>query len=384
MKKISILLVAAGLMFTASQAPAQFNLAPLTSFGGGDGWLSPGEGGYAYLGTANNERGLAYGNNHVYLVSRASVSGSSLNIRMLDKLTGTDLGGLSVGSGIISGGLFPINTVRVGTDGAVYVANMTSAAPANGNFRVYRWANEGSTPTVAFSGAPLTGARIGDSMDLIGGGSSTLIAAGYNTSPAISGNNSYAIIDPTLGTATHVGIAGTPPNAGDFRLGITFTDASHVIGTQGAGSGSTPLRYTSFSGGTGALLGSPALSVSPALRILDYVVIGGIPLLATQSTGDSGVRIYDFSNPNSPVLVLSGNNTSGGLTANVNGTGQMAWGDVEYDGVNSVWKAKLWTMSSNQGIQAFVVTVPEPSVVSMVLLGAGLLVARGLGRQRRS
>lgn len=383
MKTVRALVLGALAVCLTGETQAQFSISPLSTFGGGDGWLSPGEGGYAYLGTANNERGLAYGNNHVYLVSRASVSGSSLNIRMLNKLTGTDEGGLLVGSGIITGGLFPINTVRVATDGSIYVANMTTAAPANGNFRVYRWANESSTPTVAFNGAPLAGARIGDSMDLIGGGSSTLIAAGYNTSPAISGNNSFAIIDPTLGTATHISFAGTPPNAGDFRLGITFTDASHVIGTQGAASGSTPLRYTSFSGGTGTLLGSPGLSVSPALRILDYVVIGGIPLLATQSNGDSGVRIYDFSNPNSPLLILSGNNTSGALIGNSNGTGQMAWGDVEYDGVNSVWKAKLWTMSSNQGIQAFVVTVPEPSAAVLLLLGAGLLAARGFRRHPR-
>ena len=38
---------------------------------GGDGWLAPGEGGYTFLGTANNERGLAYGNGHLYLVSRS-------------------------------------------------------------------------------------------------------------------------------------------------------------------------------------------------------------------------------------------------------------------------------------------------------------------------
>ena len=32
-------------------------IAPLLSFGGGDGWLAPGEGGYTFLGTGNNERG---------------------------------------------------------------------------------------------------------------------------------------------------------------------------------------------------------------------------------------------------------------------------------------------------------------------------------------
>src|SRR5258706_4267422 len=65
-------------------------LAPLATFGGGDGWLAPGEGGYTFLGTANNERGLAYGNGHVYLVSRTGGD----HVRILDPLTGGDLGGV--------------------------------------------------------------------------------------------------------------------------------------------------------------------------------------------------------------------------------------------------------------------------------------------------
>ena len=56
------------LLLGALAAQAQgysFSMTPLATFGasgGNDGWLSPGEGGYTYLGTANNERGLAYGN----------------------------------------------------------------------------------------------------------------------------------------------------------------------------------------------------------------------------------------------------------------------------------------------------------------------------------
>ena len=45
-------------------------LLPLATWSSnGDGWLTPGEDGYAYLGGANtnSERGLAYGNNHLYL-----------------------------------------------------------------------------------------------------------------------------------------------------------------------------------------------------------------------------------------------------------------------------------------------------------------------------
>src|SRR5689334_16861009 len=107
MKKLGLLfsgVTAFGLSFGLN---AQVTMTPYLSWGGGDGWLAPGESGTAYLGTANNERGLAYGNGHVYLVSHASVGGSTANIRILDGTTGADLGGLN-NTGI-SGGTFVVN-----------------------------------------------------------------------------------------------------------------------------------------------------------------------------------------------------------------------------------------------------------------------------------
>jgi hypothetical protein len=318
------------------------------------------------LGTANNERGLAYGNGHLYLVSR---NGGN-NIRILNPTTGADLGALN-NTGI-SGGTFAVNAVGVGGDGVIYVANLTSQSTTS-PFKVYSWANEGSVPAVAYSGnAGLAASRAGDSLAVIGSGSSTLLAAGYNSTPAVSGNNGYAIVSPTASTATAVGFSGTPPNAGDFRLGLTFTDSSHVIGT----AGSSLYRYTSFSGASGTLLGSPAIpdpSGATADRLMAYTVLGGKPLLAVQSIGDSHVTIYDVTDPNNPLYIASGNNTSGTLTANGNGTGEEVWGNPVYDPGSGTWSEDLYSMSTNQGIQAFVVTVPEPGVFGLVALGLGLL-----------
>ena len=67
-------------------------LAPLASFGGGDGWLAPGEGGYGFLGTSNLERGIAFGNGSLYLVSRAGGN----NVRILNPATGADVGSLNL------------------------------------------------------------------------------------------------------------------------------------------------------------------------------------------------------------------------------------------------------------------------------------------------
>ena len=347
-------------------AQAQFSMSALTSFGGGDGWLAPGEGGYTFLGTANNERGMAYGNNHLYLVSR---TGGNF-IRILDKLSSADLGFLNTTG--VSGGTFAVNKIGVGGDGSVYVGNLTTQSTTS-PYKIYKWATEASTPTVAYTGnGGLAASRIGDStLATIGTGSSTRMASGYANSPAVAGNNGYAIIDPTAGTATQVAFAGTPPAAGDFRLGLTFTDATHVLGNQG----SLALVETSFSGGTGTYLGTGVGLISIAERAMSFAKINGMDLLATQSTGDSTVRIYDMSNPLAPLLLASANNTSGALVANGNGTGDVVWGDSFSNG-DGTSTARLYAMSSNQGIQAFTVIVPEPGTATLALLGAAACLIR--------
>jgi hypothetical protein len=337
-------------------------LTPLATFGGGDGWLSPGEGGYGFLGNGNFERGLAYGNGHLYLVSRTG----GTNLRILDPVTGTDGSGNDLGfldTTGISGGTFAVDMVAVGGDGVIYVGNLQATTnPGGGAFyKVYSWVNEASAPAVAYSGdAGITGARIGDDLAVIGSGSSTRLAAGFNNSPSISGNNGYSIIDPTAGTATAVAFTGTPPNAGDFKLGITFTDSSHVIG------GPTSVyRYTSFSGTAGTLLASPALTHpggSTAERLMAYTTMGGRGIVAVQSTGDSHVSIYDVTDPTAPQFLTEGNNVVQlGLSTNPNATGELAWGAATNDG-NGTYSQNLYAMSTNQGIQAFTFTLTPPLV----------------------
>lgn len=374
MKKLTSIAVAAAALSFIPQLQAQLSISALSSFSpNSDGWLAPGEGGYSYLGTANNERGMAYGNGELYLVSR---SGGNF-IRRLDPLTGADLGAPLDVTGI-SGGTFAVTKIAVATDGAIYVNNLQTAMSASAAFKVYRWANDAAAPTTVFSGNALTGARLGDStLAVSGSGSSTLLYSGFANSPAIAGNNGYAVIDPTTGTSTAVGFVGTPPNAGDFRLGLTIGPSGQVWGNQGT----SALRETSFVGSVGTLLGTgTGLNVGGAERPMSFAVVNGLSLLATISTGDSTVRIYDASNPLSLVLLGSKNNTSGALSANSNATGDVAWGDVTDNG-DGTSTAKLYTLSSNQGIQAFSVLVPEPGAGALLGLGLSTLIA--LRRNRK-
>jgi hypothetical protein len=332
------------------------SLVPLATFGGGDGWLAPGENGYGFLGTGNLERGLAYGNGHLYLVSR---NGGS-NVRILDPATGVDGSGNDLGSlniTGISGGTFAVDMVAVGGDGVIYVGNLqVSTNPGGGAFyKVYSWANESSTPTVAYSGdSGITGVRVGDDLALVGSGSSTRLAAGY------SGNSGYSIIDPTAGTATAISFSGSPPASSDFRLGITFTDSNHVLGGPGS-----VYRYSSFSGASGTLLASPTLTHpggSTAERLMAYTVLGSHSYLAMQSTGDSHVSIYDATDLTNPIYLIDGDNVvQTGLSSNGNATGEVAWGASTLNGDGS-YSQILYAMSTNQGIQAFTFTTTPPGL----------------------
>lgn len=336
------------LLTTEITAVGQFSISPLISFGSG-GWLAPnGYNGsaYAYLTVNDTERGLAYGNNHLYLVSR---NGGDF-VRVLDPQTGADQGALNLGNGIVTGGTFDVNMITLAADGAIYVGNLATGPAA---FTVYRWANDlpTTTPTVAYTGVPLAAARIGDSLTAFGSGSATLLAAGFNNLPSVAGDNGFAIIAPTTGTSTAVGFSSSPPAAGDFRLGISFTDSGHVIGTQG-GSG-TPLLYTSFSGASGALLASAALA-SADERPLSFALVAGFPLMAAIGTADSHISLYDMTDPSQPVLVGQANATTGALAVDSHNTGAVAWGKVSGN------TATLYAMATDQGIQAFTVSVPAP------------------------
>ena len=361
------------LLATISSLHATTLLSPLTTFGNGDGWRAPNEivtgdtagtntgANYNYLQTGSLERSIGFNpvTGNLIIVSR-STAGNGL--RILNGMTGADAGFLVQGTGVISGGTFTTNTVGASSDGSIYVGNLTTNATTS-PFKVYGWTSESaSAPTVAYSGAALAGGRVGDDLDVAGSGVGTRIAAGFGST-----NNGYAIIDPGLGTAAAVAFTTNLPNAGDFRLGITFAgNTSAVWGKQT----SSLLRETTYSGTVGSAVPGVALT-SAGEMAMDLVLVDAVPYLATIDANISTVRIYDMTNPAAPLLVNSATTTSGTLTGNGNATGSVQWGAV------SGSTATLYAMSTNQGIQAFTFTsVPEPGSLASLAIGACLLGSR--------
>jgi hypothetical protein len=80
-----------------------------------------------------------------------------------------------------------------------------------------------------------------------------------------------------------------------------------------------------------------------------------------------------MTNPSVPALVAS-SKLATSANPNTNGTGQTTWGTVTGK------TATLYAMNTNNGIQAFTVTVPEPS--STALFGIATIALSFFRRPR--
>jgi len=368
-------------------SPAQVTMTALTSFAG-DGWLQPGE--VSWLSTtAANERSIAYSPvpNHLYVASR---TGGSF-IRILDGTTGAEVnaGNNGVTMTGVTGGTFAISSVAVAGDGVLYGCNLVSPTVTVANpFKIYRWDDIGSAPAVAVTTGTITLGRMGDTLDAIGSGAETLLVAGEGATPnPTTTPGGYAIFSTNDGTNFTGSLVTFPPPVppaapvpanGAFRAGLTFTDADSVIGSQGTGG----FHFTSYSGTTGTHEQSKVLS-TVLERPMDFLVLGGKPLLATLETNGnspippaetfSTVRVYDLTIPATPALVASGRTATSYTAQGTSGpgTGSVRWGNVTGN------SATLYAISALNGIQAFTVTMPVTEPPPMVFSTINLNAAAG-------
>jgi hypothetical protein len=350
----------------------QPSLVPLPTFGGGDGWLAPGD--RTYLTTDSTQRGLAYNRvtGNLLVVNRSG----SVSVNVLSGATGANVGTLQIASFMTGpgSGIFPINMIAAADDGAIYACNLADNSTAQ--FRIYQWENESASPTLGFNNDFSNAPRVGDTLDVRGSGNDTRILAGLQSGSAASANNKGYVIISTDGGAPYSGSARTftttPPNEGDHRLGITFAEGDTVIGTQGGMQSPTQIRsgvYSSFATVPSTYLGGVPLTTAGE-RPMDFAIIDGVRVLATVDTATSIVRAYDVDDPTSPHLLAQGTTIGGSSNANPNSVGQVRFGPITGS------SATLYALNTNNGIQAFTLTVPEPASVSIVSVSSIGLIRR--------
>jgi uncharacterized lipoprotein YddW (UPF0748 family) len=303
--------------------------------------LAPGS--RPYLNTDGSQRGLSFNplNGNLLLMSRPSgVAG----VYVLNSTNGADLHLLNPGSGVISGGTFPLNLIGVADDGAVFAGNLTVNGTTSA-FRLYRWANDDSAtvPTLAFSGDPVPGSgeRWGDTLNVRGAGANTQVIIGSR-----SGTN--VVIFTTTDGLTFVPnpIAISSGAGGIFGLGLAFGAGNTIWGKQTG----SPLRQASFNlaAGAGTVMqsfNSPtvantvgAIGVSTNLQLL-----GGVAI----ETPDN-FQLYDLPASGAPGLV----ETNAFPTDNPNSN---LTGSVDFGG------DRVFALDSNNGILALQLLSPTPA-----------------------
>lgn len=251
-----------------------------------------------WVTAGSTERGLAYNpkTGHLLLVSRAAAPApaNGLGVAILDSANGNVLGTLNLGSGVVAGGTFVLSLVDVADDGVIYVCNLTTSAAAN--FNVYRWQDETSTPTIAFSGVPVAAAgtpRWGDDFRVRGSGSGTqLIASGNNASA-----NSVPVFTTLDGTNFNVTLL-VPTGLGNslVRLGLAWGCGNTFYGeTTGQ-----PVSYVGFNGVPASTAGSLIASYGIYDKNTNQSIgpigldIANQRLIGNQTVAPHNINLYDL------------------------------------------------------------------------------------------
>ncbi|MCK6603453.1 MAG: DUF4623 domain-containing protein [Ignavibacteriaceae bacterium] len=291
-----------------------------------------------YMGT-DTERGLAYGNNSIYLASRKLGN----FIYKIDPATGDSTGVLDMTG--ISGGTFPINDVAASADGSVWACNLTTTANTSA-FKIYRWATEASAPANVIS-YNLTAVRLGDKFTVVGSAtdnSLTIYAATSTTNKVYrwtttDNGNTFALDSITL-----TGVSTTSPGSIPSVFPLT-TGASEFVWKSNGGQG----RRFNADGSVIDSLNANAVG-NTGSNAVRYFTINGRKYVAVflyTGTPQHGMRLIDVTNQYSPNHLVLDYTPSLGTTTNTNGAGDLDW-KVNGDGT-----IDFYVLGTNNGIAAY-------------------------------
>lgn len=317
-------------------------------------WTLP-PGSRPYLSaTDNSQRGFAFNpaTSNLLVVSRAQ----SNAVIVIDALTGADKRGLPIDPLVVASGTFPINQVGATDDGAVFAANLVTAASVNAPLRLFLWESDSvssgpfevaildpGSPSDTAAAEKQAGLRWGDSMVVRGALSNQtaqiLLAPSTGTNVSLLLPDQSGVVFDVQSQVRVIRVAGA--TSGFAHLGIAFGPGTNTFWAKGAG-GFLRLVEFDLAARTGmvtrvysnaplaAPLGSTSISFHPGLNLLGAVAF---------ETPDN-LRLYDVSDL-ALGPVLRDQKLFGVDNANINATGGSAFG-----------AGKLFALSSNNGLIA--------------------------------
>ncbi len=319
--------------------------------------LAPGD--RPYLTTDSSQRGLAYNpaTGHLLLVDRLV---NAASVYVLDSLTGADVGVLDT-TALTGGGTFYLNKVGVGDDGVIYAANFGTIGGSTPTFVVYRWSDESSPSTIAYSADPGAGnnQQWGATFAVRGAGTNTQIVV------ASTAGNVAALLTTADGTNFTSQVLTTDVLPG-------FMGGSVAFGTNNsfwAKSADGPLVQLAFNTNSGTATTTSAYSVTNfpgTLALLNVDVADGL-LAGIDVTTPDMADLYSISSTAAAPVLLSSTNLP---TDNSNGG---------FNGAVAFGPGTVFTLDSNNGLQAYdIVPSAAPVPPVMVLQPVAVTVFSGL------
>ncbi len=313
--------------------------------------------------TQDGERGIAYGNNHVYLTSNND------KIIILDALTGAQQGLLDM-TGVEGGGP-KIADVAVSDDGTILACNSVEFTTDGGGpattFKIYKWSTETAAPEV-FLSYTNTQYRMGDSFSVIGNiNTNAVILTVFGRkflNPTTRGalifrwNVVNGVVDqsPTLVTVGGVPTLtrlGSRPHAQLLDINSTsyYVNANDIEFTKVDLAGTFENRIPN----SGRALYDGFTSY------FEIFQFAGKTVLATafpRSSSESRLIVIDITdgieNVTNTKVILSQDFVTGGEIGNANASGGVAVNIVNQN------KVEIYCLITNQGVVKFdLTTVPD-------------------------
>ncbi|HOM65115.1 MAG TPA: DUF4623 domain-containing protein [Ignavibacteriales bacterium] len=294
----------------------------------------------SWFGDQSTERGIAYTNNEILVVSRKD----GLKVKRLKWDDLSEIGELNVTG--ISGGTYPLNDIETSWDGKILACNLTTSS--NYNFKIYKWDNVSSAPTVYIDYANSENLRYGDNFTVIGNlnGNAAIYAAASNSNKVLKWTITNGNLNSTPTVITLSGVSSVGPSASVAPFGVGNEDF-YVNGNS-----INPTLFGADGTNKGSISGAIIPTTSNAIKTFTVGAKRYLMTFLSNNTADDPngqcMILVDVTNglANVTVADIYGKTQRLGNVSNANSTG-----DVFYR--ESSGKYTVYVLATNNGIGAY-------------------------------